>query len=441
MTSQTNGLIPRSGRIAVIGAGAAGLQSARQLSVAGYGTYVYEASDHVAGLWAYSSTPTSLSPIYASLHSNIPKYAMTFERDVYPPGTPTFVPHKAVHKYLDSYAKKHNLLQLVSFNNRVTAICKEKSNWIVSTNKSSVSFDAVFVCNGHFSKPRAWQVDGLEYLEANGIDVRHSVSYRTPLGYERKRILVIGCGPSGIDISLELTKVATKVFVSHSKESPVFETNRPSNLFEVGRIECVLPDGQLRVKNGRLLQIDCVITCTGYRRQYPFLKQFEVGTRVCEDDRVVLGLVRQCVALNDPTLCFIGLPEKAIPFPTFEEQVAFSIAVLQGRISLQQLRALADEERKIDFTNLKKYHVLGKRQWDYICDLAKLAGRPPIRESVIELCWDANKARSADPVCYRNREYALLGNDSGMWSVTVNNANEVYREHEKSNCTDVNVMG
>lgn len=316
-TDENVGLIPATGRVAVLGAGAAGLQSARQLVIAGYDTHVYEATDHVGGIWAYSASFTSSSPLYESLRSNIPNPAMTFENEVYPPDVPLFAPHRAVCDYLESYANRCNLLPRISFNTRVQRVWKTDGLWHVSTEHHTRTYDAVFVCTGHFSVPRKWHVEGIEHLASKNVVVQHSTQYKCPDQYTGKRVLVLGVGPSGIDISLEIATVASQVYLSHSRPSPVVPTDRPDNLKEIDRVEVVRPTGEIQFQNGEVVTVDYVMACTGYRHHYPFLVQGEAGIRVGKDAMSVHGLVRHCVAYKDPTMLFIGLPEKTLPFPMF----------------------------------------------------------------------------------------------------------------------------
>jgi dimethylaniline monooxygenase (N-oxide forming) len=55
-------------KVAIIGAGASGLASARRALEYGVEIVVFEASDHIGGIWVYSEEPAgSSSPIYDNL--------------------------------------------------------------------------------------------------------------------------------------------------------------------------------------------------------------------------------------------------------------------------------------------------------------------------------------------------------------------------------------
>lgn len=415
--SDVSPLIAPLARVAVLGAGAAGLQAARQLTSHGYETHVYEATDHIGGTWAYSATVSPSSCLYASLRCNLPKQIMTFEGIPYDEAIPSFAPHDAVLQYLRDYTRRFQLSSLISFNCAVLSVRKEDSLWHIGTTQGVRTYHAVFVCTGHFSLPKYWKIDGLEYLRCNGIDLIHSHRYRQQDAYVGRSVLVVGAGPSGIDIALEISTVATHVYLSHGKQKRTVPMDCPTNLQEIGLVDCVLPDGRVKLLDGTVIRVDAVVTCTGYRHRYAFLQQGVAGIRVWHDEKSVRGLVRHCVALKDPTLCFIGLPEKTVPFIMFEQQVGFAIAVLNGAVTREQLQRLVDDDHLCgEQPDDNHFHVLGDR-WDYMQKLARLAGRPDINACSIEIYKDVERFRRWDPKNYRNREYSMYGDGPGMWQV------------------------
>lgn len=89
----------------------------------------------------------------------------------------------------------------------------------------------------------------------------HSHDYRVPSIFTNKRVLVIGAGPSGMDIALEITSVTQKVILSHHlKEQP--KSVFPNNL--VQKPDVVKLDGHTAVfRDGSQEDIDVVFLCTG----------------------------------------------------------------------------------------------------------------------------------------------------------------------------------
>lgn len=89
----------------------------------------------------------------------------------------------------------------------------------------------------------------------------HSHDYRVPEVFTGKRVLVIGAGPSGMDIALEITSVTQKVLLSHHlKEHP--KTVFPDNL--VQKPDVIKLDGSVaHFKDGSTEEVDVVFLCTG----------------------------------------------------------------------------------------------------------------------------------------------------------------------------------
>ena len=74
------------------------------------------------------------------------------------------------------------------------------------------TFDVLFVCNGHFAVPRL--PDWAERLSTPWL---HCHAYRRPDAYVGKRVGIIGGGPSGVDIALELSAHAESVSCNKKK--------------------------------------------------------------------------------------------------------------------------------------------------------------------------------------------------------------------------------
>lgn len=66
----------------------------------------------------------------------------------------------------------------------------------------------VMVCTGHFSHSFTPSIKGQEKFKGNCI---HSHHYRRKDLFRNKKILVVGAGPSAVDISSQLALVAKKV--------------------------------------------------------------------------------------------------------------------------------------------------------------------------------------------------------------------------------------
>lgn len=85
------------------------------------------------------------------------------------------------------------------------------------------------VCNGHYFQPSLPAIEGHDKFQ--GLQL-HSHDYRVPEALADKKIVVIGAGPSGMDLALEISKKAKRVLLSHHNQNPI-RTVFPDNVKQV----------------------------------------------------------------------------------------------------------------------------------------------------------------------------------------------------------------
>lgn len=175
----------KSLKVAVIGAGVSGLALARELGREGHHIVVYDKSDRLGGTWVYDPRvecdPLGLDPnreivhssLYSSLCTNFPRQLMGFSDypfEIRKNGElKTFPGHEEVLKFLNEFARDFGLDELIRFNTEVVRVKRVNDKWIVEsrtkTNDLNLeeAFDAVVVCNGHYTQPRiAVDIPGIE---------------------------------------------------------------------------------------------------------------------------------------------------------------------------------------------------------------------------------------------------------------------------------------
>ncbi|KAJ8904670.1 hypothetical protein NDN08_001188 [Rhodosorus marinus] len=414
--------IGSGGRVAVIGAGAAGLCSAKNLRDFGssFKVVVYERDSELGGTWHYSEKTGSYSVMYKSLRTNIPKEVMGFPGFPFADGLPSFPGHNDVQTYLESYATKMDLHPMIRFNIDVQKVWKDESGnswWVKSSDKmnSEVSveeFDAVLVCNGHHGLPVYASVDGLETF--TGITT-HSSVYRTPTPFRDQTVVLLGYGPSGVDIAIDIAKGGAKqVLVAHRGYTQD-EGSLPNISF---RPTLVRVDGStIHFADGRSADADRIVLCTGYAYNFPFLDP-RVGVTV--KNQVISDLYRHLVFTKDPTLSFIGIPQKIVPFPLFHYQSIYVTKYLSGEVELA-----SEEERENELHEEWKnhgdkpdrfFHVFGPRQWEYMYSLAQQTGQTPMPRALQSVFENARAVRQDNPLSYRARQYEVFGDGEADWS-------------------------
>ena len=201
-------------RVAVIGAGAAGLCAARHLLGAGAEVVIFEIGTQIGGLWVYEND-NGLSPAYRSLHVNSETRVTAYRDFPFPPDSPIYPDHRGVAAYLRAYADRFDLRRHMRFGSRVASVARDGGSWGVAVEgQEPERFDAVVVASGHQGVPRhppfASDFAGT-YL--------HSHAYREPEPFRDEDVLVVGVGNSACDIAADICTVTASTTMA--ARSPV----------------------------------------------------------------------------------------------------------------------------------------------------------------------------------------------------------------------------
>lgn len=202
-------------RVAVIGAGAAGLCAAKHLLGQGVDVVIHELGSQIGGLWVYEND-NGLSPAYQSLHVNSENAVTAYKDFPFPPSAPLYPDHREMAAYLQAYADHFNLRSCIRFNAKVTAVRPaDGGGWDVTLAQGSTErFDAVVVASGHQGVPShppfAKDFTG-QYL--------HSHGYREPEPFKGRHVLVVGVGNSACDIASDICTVTASTTMA--ARSPV----------------------------------------------------------------------------------------------------------------------------------------------------------------------------------------------------------------------------
>lgn len=414
-------------RVAVVGAGAAGLCAARHI-LSRPQTFappvVFELSDSVGGTWRYEDvTNHSERPfhnsMYRDLRTNLPKEVMMFPDFPFSPELDSFLPHQDVQKYLDRYSESHRIPAHIRFNTMVENVMPvvtateegEGTQWEVRScdrqGRRTETFDSVFVCSGHYSDPHIPHIPGIENFKGQ---VLHSHSYRYPEPFSGRSVVVLGAKASGLDISIEMAKAGAQVTLSHGRPRLAFPL--PPNIQQANSVESIEQDGRIRFQDGSVAKADVLMFCTGYNFTFPFLDGAQLGLEIQE--HIVTPLYRYMLPPAFPSLFIIGICKIICPFPHFDCQVRFALAVLDGSVSLPSRSQMEEEvgreqQRKVD-EGVEQRHLLrmDQDQWDYCRTLASSAGFPPLPPVLRLLYEEVWRQRRIHPENYRRLNYRLV---------------------------------
>ena len=184
-------------KIGIVGAGFAGLTSAKVLAEFGHEVQIFEKESDVGGVW-------SASRRYPGLGTQNVRSTYAVSDYGYPKGTPEWPSGEQVQQYMEGYAKKFKFFNKISFNTEVT-LAKQNSNgsWTVETNsngkKDSHDFDYFIVANGIFSDPFIPEWKGADAFKAGGGKILHTVDFHRLEDVRGKNVVVVGYGKSSCD--------------------------------------------------------------------------------------------------------------------------------------------------------------------------------------------------------------------------------------------------
>jgi dimethylaniline monooxygenase (N-oxide forming) len=190
-------------RVCIIGAGIAGLVTAKVLRDDGFEVIVFDRSPTIGGVWAPSRT-------YPGLRANNPRETYAFSDFPYPDMADDFPTAEQVRAYLDAYAEYFGLRPFLRLATEVRTVSRtpelvegHAAPFEVTLRplgradcEERLHCDFVAVCNGVFSQPYVPIISGRERFLG---EVLHSSEVTNPLALKGKRIVVVGAGKSALD--------------------------------------------------------------------------------------------------------------------------------------------------------------------------------------------------------------------------------------------------
>jgi cation diffusion facilitator CzcD-associated flavoprotein CzcO len=208
--------MPAKPTTCVIGAGISGLTAGKALTDWGLPYTCFESSDDIGGNW-YFRNPNGASSAYQSLHIDTSRDGVSFrDMPMSPDEFPDYPHHSQILGYLHRYAETFGLRDRIRFETSVErAERKDGGGWRLSLSDGSTQeFDFLVVGNGHHWNPRFPEFPGT--FDGEELHAHHYIQPDDPLDLYGKRVLVVGIGNSGVDITSELSRkgVAEQVFIS-----------------------------------------------------------------------------------------------------------------------------------------------------------------------------------------------------------------------------------
>ncbi len=197
-------------KIAIIGAGPAGLASAKSCLELGLEPTVFEKSKNLGGVWS------GTGPAWDGMHTNLSKWSCMFSDFPHAQNTQDFPLESEMHNYLQLYSDYFEITNKIHFEETVLNISKKGNIWTIETSDDTYCFDKVIITSGFFSPP---------VTKHNNTNIVHSAYASPHQTNPNQTITIIGGSFSGYELAAEFAKKSNQP-VNHIINRPAWILNR-----------------------------------------------------------------------------------------------------------------------------------------------------------------------------------------------------------------------
>ncbi|KAK6071312.1 hypothetical protein SCUP515_07923 [Seiridium cupressi] len=254
-------------RVVIIGAGPCGLVALKEMREAGHEAILFEKSSKLGGVFATST-------VYPNLHLTISNWAMAFS-DFPDPERLRYSTAQEYLRYLQLYARHFGLERYITYDAEVTSARTSNEIWHLEVHKrlkpqtiSHIEADALVVATG--ANQVANKIpDGLaDFIGGVMHSSQYDEGFKQEVAAKKLRVLVVGGGESGADISAELGELSPNVtvwmrraacvgprYLNRVGEMQQIEANKTQDFPANGFLEAATTNRMSAAQN--VLQVSC----------------------------------------------------------------------------------------------------------------------------------------------------------------------------------------
>ncbi|KAL5704550.1 indole-3-pyruvate monooxygenase [Ranunculus cassubicifolius] len=177
----------------IIGAGPSGLATAACLKEKGVPSLIIEKENCIASLWKLKT--------YDRLRLHLPKRFCGLPFMEWPQEIPAYPTKHQFISYLEAYAKHFSINTILGAEVQLAEYDSTMGFWHVQTNEFEFVCQWLIVATGENAEPVLPDCSGVSNFEGR---VFHSCLYGNGAEFKGKKVLVVGCGNSGMEIGLDL---------------------------------------------------------------------------------------------------------------------------------------------------------------------------------------------------------------------------------------------
>lgn len=208
-------------RVAVVGAGPAGLVGARFLKAQGFEPVLFDRGQRVGGQWDHTA-PTS--GVWPDMRANTSLILTRFSDLDYPESTAAFPHNEQVRAYLEAYAARFDLFPAIRLATIVEEIARAPDGGyrLTATDANGAeiveNFPRVAIASGRYNLPAAPDIEGLSGF-AGRAGLRHAFDYDGPAEFLDARVLIAGGSNSALEIACDLARLgAARVVIAMRRQ-------------------------------------------------------------------------------------------------------------------------------------------------------------------------------------------------------------------------------
>nr|DAD44801.1 TPA_asm: hypothetical protein HUJ06_003031 [Nelumbo nucifera] len=177
----------------IVGAGPSGLAVAACLSQHGVPSVLLEKSDCIASLWQYRT--------YDRLMLHLPKHFCELPLLGFPEDFPEYPSRQQFISYIESYAARFSIKPRFRQWVKTAEFDSSCGLWRVRTQDIEYFSRWLIVATGENAEPVIPEISGIDKFRG---PVMHSSDYKSGADFQNQKVLVVGCGNSGMEVSLDL---------------------------------------------------------------------------------------------------------------------------------------------------------------------------------------------------------------------------------------------
>lgn len=181
-------------RVAVIGAGMAGILAAIELTRRGIPCTVFEKADRVGGTWRDNT--------YPGLSCDVPAHSYTYTFARNPEWSRWYAEGPEIQQYFERIAHDYDVMPLIRFGDEVVELRFIDRRWQLRTALGFAdTFDAVIAATGVLHHPHVPHFEGIETFAGASF---HSSRWDHSAPLDGRRVGVIGTGSTAVQITSAL---------------------------------------------------------------------------------------------------------------------------------------------------------------------------------------------------------------------------------------------